>query len=113
MNEQHDVLDKDTLRELRDMLGPGLTLILDQFDGQARGLLQSMEQRAQHGDLQAIRTLAHRLKGSSGSIGARVLAAEAAQLEQIAAEGDAEGVRTKLELLPGLINRTVQALGGF
>lgn len=111
MTEHHDVLDRDTLKELREMLGPGLTLILEQFGGQASGLLQSLEQQARSGDMPAVRTLAHRLKGSSGSLGAYVLAAEAAQLEQAAANGDAEGVRARLEHLPALITRTVQALG--
>ncbi len=110
MIDHYDVLDRETLRELREMLGPGLTLVLDQFGGQASGLLHSLEQKATSGDMEAVRTLAHRLKGSAGSIGARVLAAEAAQLERMAAEGDTEGVRAKLEFLPALITRTVQAL---
>lgn len=110
MSNHNELLDLDTLRELRDMLGDGLSPVLTQFGAQAQELLQLMEQRALAGDVHAIRTLAHKLKGSAGSVGARTLAADAAQLEKVAASDDLEGVRAHLETLPALVTRTVQAL---
>jgi HPt (histidine-containing phosphotransfer) domain-containing protein len=110
MTDHQELLDLDTLRELREMLGAGLAPVLTQFGAQAQELLAGMEQQARSGDLPAVRTLAHKLKGSAGSVGARALAAEAAQLEKSAAAGDLVGVRAQLEQMSPLAVRTVQAL---
>lgn len=112
MSDHDDVLDLDTVRELREMLGAGLTPVLAQFGVQAEELQRGIEARLRDGDLAAVRTLAHKLKGSAGAVGARALAAEAAQLERASADGQLESARARLDALPGLIARTVQALSG-
>jgi HPt (histidine-containing phosphotransfer) domain-containing protein len=110
MADHHDLLDRDTLRELREMLGAGLAPVLSQFGSQAHELLRAMEKQVQSGDAPAVRALAHKLKGSAGSVGARRLATEAARLEKLSAAGELDAVRAHLVSFPTLVDRTVQAL---
>lgn len=105
-----DLLDDDVLRELRHLLGAGLDPALEQFSAQARQLLKELVVAARADDTVAVRTLAHRLKGSAGSVGARQLGAAAAALEQVALAGDSGAVRAKLDGLPAVVEATVQAM---
>ncbi len=72
--------------------------------------LESMEQALVAGDIQALRTAAHRLKGSGGGHGYAILSELAAQTERDSVSGDLEAVRRDLEELRNLISRVVVRL---
>jgi len=78
--------------------------LLELFAADAHRTLVSMRVSAWMGDAVALAREAHRLKGSSGSFGARRLEAECRVLERCAREGDLGG-------LLGLEEQIEQALG--
>ena len=110
MSNPHELLDHDVVRELREMLGAGLDPVLAQFGQQATELVAQIQGLAMVGDTAAVRPLAHRLKGSAGSLGAKLLGAEAAQLERFAVAGDTDAVLAKIESMSVVVQHTVQAL---
>ena len=54
----------------------------------ARWGLQEVEEALQRGDAPAVERVAHKLKGGSGSMGARGMSGLYAQLEDVGASGD-------------------------
>jgi HPt (histidine-containing phosphotransfer) domain-containing protein len=109
----HDaLLDGEVLRELRTLLGAGLDPVLAAFGTQSDELLAGLAAATAAGDAASVRRLAHLLKGSAGSVGARQLGTRAAELEQCALSGDIDAVRERLVPLPALVAATVAALQG-
>jgi len=78
------------LRTLTQASGPKVfATLLDGFRGDAAAYVASLQEAATAGDPTALRTVAHRLKGASATIGARALAAAAAAVEGLDAGADA------------------------
>lgn len=65
------------------------------------------------GDLDALAKVAHKLKGSSGSVGAVELARLCSQLERVAKAGDAAASRSAAEAVPPAIARLEERLSAF
>jgi len=80
-----EALDADFLRDYRDEGAddPGATLraLLDVFQRDAAALMDDVRRAAAAGDGDAVRRLAHALKGCALAAGARALAAVSAELE--------------------------------
>lgn len=110
MSATEPLLDADVLRELRDMLGPALDPVLQSFGGQVREVFGLMERAHAAGDASTLRTLAHKLKGSAGSVGASALGTRVARIEKLAAAGDLAAAGFQMETLPALISKTAHAL---
>lgn len=86
------LLDLDTVRELAELDGqagaPLALELLEAFAADARRTLLRMRVCAWLGDATTLAREAHRLKGSSGSVGAARLQAECLALERCARAGD-------------------------
>jgi HPt (histidine-containing phosphotransfer) domain-containing protein len=110
MSAKEPLLDDDVLRELREMLGAGLDPVLSSFGNQAREVLGAMETALTAGDADTLRKLAHTLKGSAGSVGAKALGTQVARVEKLASGGNMTAAAFQMELLPALVSKTVHAL---
>ena len=104
------LLDHATLNELREALGDELDsivrLYVQDLPSHTQTLLDLWAQR----DLATLRRSAHSLKGSSVSMGAQRLGALAAQIEKLAAAGEAgETLANALATLPELAQATEAA----
>ncbi len=80
------LLDAHALAELRDMIGDALTDIGRDFLAGLEGEVSRIA--AASSDAAALRRAAHSLKGSAGNMGAVALAAQAADIEALAAQGE-------------------------
>jgi HPt (histidine-containing phosphotransfer) domain-containing protein len=100
-----DVLDLAALNDLKDMLGDALAEIaqgfLDGLDGEIGAVAVAMNQ-----DTAAVRAAAHSLKGSAGTMGARLLSGQASAMETAALEGQMAVCR---QMLPDLQNAAGKA----
>jgi HPt (histidine-containing phosphotransfer) domain-containing protein len=99
------VLDRNRMRSS----GPDLA---DLFLKEAAETLQQLQQAADHGDSKGVREAAHRLKGSSGYLGADRLMEVSARIERAARAGEsvaATEVRTVAAELT-LVRDQLQAL---
>jgi len=102
------------LAELED--GPDCTYLselFEKFASDARAALQSMRGLATCGNATAIARQAHRLRGSSGSIGAARLAIAYGQIELRARSGDIGRLAVQIEKTARLLDATLEALREF
>jgi HPt (histidine-containing phosphotransfer) domain-containing protein len=101
-------LDLGVLAGLRTLQGEDDADIVAELAGifleDTRSGLRTLEEAVQSGDAQAVERVAHKLKGSSGNMGARGMSDLCARLEGAGASGD-------LSQSPGLLARLEEELG--
>jgi HPt (histidine-containing phosphotransfer) domain-containing protein len=85
-------IEEETLRTLATQMGgqEALGQIIALFAGKLPTEIDGLKASLESGDLGELGASAHRLKSSSGQLGARRLQVMLAGLEQAAGEGDAE-----------------------
>ncbi len=118
------VLDRERMKHLRELDGTGAVLdrLTDDFFGGGPDQIDELERLADGGDPEAVRQLAHRIRGSAANLGLAGLAATCATLEAAVARGAvasgrdevgrlARDVRTAEALARGAVAR-VRAGGG-
>lgn len=95
------VVDYDVLRELAGVgadSGSGFMAdLMEGFASDARAALERMRACARSGDAPLLAREAHRLKGSSGTVGAVALAGECLEMERRARGGSCAGVEAKVD----------------
>lgn len=98
---REDLLNLDTVRELMAVEAkcgkPFVARLLEAFAVEARAALERMRACARAGDTERLAREAHRLKGSSGSIGASRLSGECRALERTALEGKCEALEARID----------------
>ncbi len=106
-----DPLDRAALGNLRELGGPEmLEELAEMFDHDARDGLAELEKAFEEGDASAVKVIAHKLKGSSGNMGAKRMSEICAKLENVGASGDLSDARGLLEGLKAEVERVRPAL---
>ncbi len=87
-------LDPDTLASLRSMLGSpeDWQEMVQTYQQDSQILLGSLRQALESRDVQTVAQLAHRLKGSSSTLGAKALARSCQELEKLVGQPSANSV---------------------
>jgi PAS domain S-box-containing protein len=98
-NATSNVIDMEKIREIRDIMGEGFTRIVDAFVENGSADLARLEEAAAENDLETLYTVAHRLKGSSGNLGATRLSELSRRLEQGSRTHDLVDVREQVRAL--------------
>lgn len=98
---------------LRDLAGVGadsgsafVLELVEVFAADARGSLERMRGCARSGDADALVREAHRLKGTSGTLGALRLAGECLEIERRARAGQCDGLEERVEGALTLLDAT-------
>ncbi len=117
MTETTTVLDVHAFDQYREFwgedAGPVIQELVTMFLDNTPEQLAHLEQAYAEGDLATVRRLAHTLKSSSGSVGARALADLFREVETLAEQGDAAGVGQRLAALRDVWEATRAALNAF
>ena len=96
-----ELLDFNVIRDLAEATsdsGPGfLRGVLERFASDACGCIERMRRHARNGDTASLASEAHRLKGSSGTVGAILLAGACQEIERSARAGICTGMELRLE----------------
>jgi len=71
--------------------------VLERFASDACGCIERMRRHARNGDTASLASEAHRLKGSSGTVGAILLAGACQEIERSARAGICTGMELRLE----------------
>ena len=104
------VVDIAVLRDLSGVCadsGSGFMLeLLDAYARDARVALERMRACARRGDARRLASEAHRLKGSSGSVGAAALAGACLEMEHSARAGSCAGMEERVERALKLLDIT-------
>lgn len=105
---------------LRDLAGVGadsgtsfVLELMDIFAADARGALERMRACARLGDSGALAREAHRLKGSSGTLGAVRLAGECLEIERRARAGSCADLEARVEGALTLLDTTRRGIDDF
>ncbi len=110
----HPPLDETSLAPFRSIPGPDgrplIQQIVEMALGSLPGTVDSLRAAVAASDAGALRAAAHKLKGSSGSYGAKGLSACAKELEVVAAEGDLDAAPSLLADLEAEAARVMKAL---
>lgn len=95
------VVDYEVLRDLAAVgadSGSGFMRdLMERFASDARGSLERMRACALAGDAPLLAREAHRLRGSSGTVGAVALAGECLEMERRARAGSCAGIEARVE----------------
>jgi signal transduction histidine kinase/CheY-like chemotaxis protein/HPt (histidine-containing phosphotransfer) domain-containing protein len=109
-------LDTGRLDELAEMGVSAVPLIeraIENFVGGAAESLEQLRRSLSDGDVQLLRSTAHRLKGSAANLGAICAAEKAFDLEQLADGGDLDGADILVDDLAGELRAASAALAGY
>lgn len=110
------VLDPTALANLAAMSRPGrpsvLVRVVELFLEDAPGLVATLSEASQTGDLEAVRMAAHSLKSSAAYVGATELSFSAAEIERAAREGDIAPVVPAIHELGSSLDSVAEALAG-
>ena len=112
-----ELLDFDVIRDLAEVTadsGPGfLRAVLERFAADALGCIERMRRHLRSGDTAALASEAHRLKGSSGTVGALLLAAECREIERTARAGLCTGMEPRIEHAHDVLDATRVGLAAY
>lgn len=92
-------LDHDVFNKLRKILGPALEQSITPFLEDTPDYLSRLEQAVCDDNAEIARAMAHSIKGSSGNLGANVLARFAREAEELAIEQRVDDISPLLPLL--------------
>ncbi len=84
-------LDQDALVELKQVMGDEFPLLIDTFTSDSIVRIETITAAVNASAPEEIRRAAHSFKGSAGNMGATQLAALCKKLEDLGAEGKADG----------------------
>lgn len=104
------ILDRDVVRELREVLGDDFHLLVTTFLADSEHRLQALRAAIDAGDALALRETAHSFKGSSLNIGAVRLGEACRQLEALALDGVPADARARVDGLAGDYRQVAAAL---
>lgn len=102
------------LRTLARLAGPSaVNEVIGCFLAEAEAMRAAVDDAVQAGDSERIRATAHKLKGSSGTVGLRGVQAAAAAIETAARSGDMGRTRGELAVLSTAMADGVRRLGEY
>ncbi|WP_292937371.1 EAL domain-containing protein [Noviherbaspirillum sp.] len=104
-------IDQLVFDKLREILGPALRQTITPFLEDTPDYLTQLEQAVQEGNADAARAMAHSVKGSSGNLGATVLAQLAKEVEDLAIEHRVADIRPLLPRLRQAFDAVATVLG--
>jgi HPt (histidine-containing phosphotransfer) domain-containing protein len=111
------LLDFEVIRDLADVTadsgGAFLRGLLERFAAEACDTLERMQAYARCGDSASLAREAHRLKGSSGTVGAIRFAGECREIERSARAGVCTGMGTRIEQARSVLDATRSGLRTF
>lgn len=104
----------DMLSSLAEPGEPNPVLeILEVYRTDGHLMLGRLEEAIREGDDDATRRAAHRLKGSSGNIGASAMSSAMDRIEKQALQGMLDGLETSLDEARQLFDETLSAIEAY
>lgn len=111
------LVDYDVLRELAavgaDSGSAFMLELMNGFAADARAALERMRGCARLGECAALAREAHRLKGSSATVGAVALSAACLEMERRARAGSCEGIEAGIERALRLLDASGGCINAF
>lgn len=113
MSDIPELLDHNTLDNLRSLLDDGLDEVLEEYLKDSENTVEALGAAAEKQDNDALVMLAHTLKGSSGSVGANRLYRICEALEKDGRAGTLTDPVARVELVRQEHRQTTEALSSL
>ena len=94
-----DHFDMESLEDLKDIMEDDFQMLLDTFIADSEAKVEEIGNSILAGDAEALRQVAHSIKGSSGNVCAIALSEFARQLEAMGKDGELSGAPGVFEAL--------------
>lgn len=94
-----DHFDMESLEDLKDIMEEDFQMLIDTFISDSEAKIAEIGGIVGGGDAEALRQVAHSIKGSSGNVCATALSEIARQLEAMGKDGDISGAPDVYEAL--------------
>lgn len=94
-----DHFDMESLEDLKDIMEEDFQMLIDTFISDSEAKIVEIGGVIASGDAEALRQVAHSIKGSSGNVCATALSEVARQLEAMGKDGDITGAPEVYEAL--------------
>jgi len=94
-----DHFDMESLEDLKDIMEEDFQMLLDTFIADSEAKVEEIGGIIAGGDPEALRQVAHSIKGSSGNVCATALSEIARQLEAMGKDGDVSGAPAAYDAL--------------
>ncbi len=110
---QQQLFDQAQLHEMIDLAGAGFAELVQQFDGNVEAQLHALRTAYSQGDSTTLRRAAHKLKGTSATLGAAALADLCGALEYDAAQSNLQRAAPQIDAiatLATLVNGALHAI---
>ncbi len=93
------IIDMKTIQQLNELMGDALAELINSYINLSAQTLDSLQQAMEAADSNEILQLAHRLKGSSGNVGAVTVMRLSGKIEQLAKVEQLDGVAQMIDEL--------------
>jgi len=104
------LLDRDALEELKDVMGDLFPSLIDTFESDASLRVKHMREAVVVEDSEALRQVAHTFKGSAGNVCAPELAALLKTIEDFAKKSAFAEVSSLVDQVESMVNDVVAEL---
>lgn len=104
------LFDLEQFNEMKMITGAQFAPLLEKFFIDSKLQIKGMREAAQANDAESMRKCSHKLKGSSGSIGAKVLSKVCHRLEDRARSGNIDGADEAVESIDMCLDEVIVAL---
>lgn len=105
-----DALDDAFLAELAAVMGADLDGLFEAFENNTQAQLQTLQAALHDGDAEAVRRVAHSLKGAAASVGASAVSSQFLCLEQCAKRGELRRAEAELTVARTLFAQAMMQL---
>lgn len=113
MSDNDTTLDLNTLNELREMLEEGLDELLAEYLDDTPNQIEQLRSAVNAGDIAAIASVGHALKGSSGNLGVNALYLLCQTLEQEAKGGSVADAAGSLAQIEAAFSRAKEDIAAY
>jgi len=104
------LFDRDQYEEMKMITGDQFKPLLEKFCADALLQIEGMRDAAASSNAEAMRKCAHKLKGSSGSLGAKMLAKICHRMEERARSGNLEGADEAVDAIASCLDEVIDVI---
>jgi CheY-like chemotaxis protein/HPt (histidine-containing phosphotransfer) domain-containing protein len=104
------LLDRTQFMEMKMITANQFTTLLEKFCADSLLQVQGMRDAALNNNAEAMRKCSHKLKGSSGSIGAKVLSKVCHRMEERARSGNIDGAAEAVDAISVCLDEVIAAI---
>ena len=104
------LFDRSQFEEMQMLTGDQFHQLLEKFCTDARLQIQGLREAATNNDAEAARRCAHKLKGSSGTLGAKMLAKICHRMEERARAGNMDGADEAIDVIASCLDEVIEVI---